>query len=119
VAVGALHQANFALEGLVVNSDIMKRNLLSSKGLIVGEAVMMGLATNMGRNAAHDLVYEACKTAIETDQALFDVLAASKDVTDKVALEDLEKLCDPLNYLGASQLQVDEVTKLAAQYISN
>ncbi|KAK5093005.1 hypothetical protein LTR24_004664 [Lithohypha guttulata] len=117
-AVGALHQANFALEGLVVNPDVMKRNLLSSKGLIVGEAVMMGLATNMGRNSAHDLVYEACKTAIETDQALLDVLAANKAVTNKVTMEELEKLCDPLNYLGASQLQVDEVTKLADQYIS-
>ncbi|KAK5948588.1 hypothetical protein OHC33_010347 [Knufia fluminis] len=118
IAVGALHQANFAIGGLVVNVDAMKRNLLSSKGLIVGEAVMMGLAAHIGRNPAHDLVYEACKTAIETDQALFDVLKTNKEITDKVPLEDLEKFCDPLNYLGASQLQVDEVTKLAAQYVS-
>ena len=118
IVVGALHQANFALGGLVVNEEAMMRNLLSSKGLIVGEAVMMGLAPHIGRNQAHDVVYEACKTAIENDQALLDVLANDKQVTDKVSSEDLRGFCDPLNYLGASQLQVDEVIKIAAQYVS-
>ena len=84
----------------------------------MGEAVMMGLAPHIGRNQAHDVVYEACKTAIENDQALLDVLANDKQVTDKVSSEDLRGFCDPLNYLGASQLQVDEVIKIAAQYVS-
>lgn len=117
IAAGALHQANFALGGLVVNEAAMLRNLHSSKGLIVGEAVMMGLAPSIGRNEAHDVVYEACKTAIENDEALLDVLKTRSDVTDKVSMKELEGFCDPLNYLGASQLQVDEVTKLAAQYL--
>lgn len=118
IAAGALHQANFALGGLVVNEAAMLRNLHSSKGLIVGEAVMMGLAPLIGRNQAHDVVYEACKTAIETDQPLFDVLTARSDITDKVSVEELGRFCDPLNYLGASQLQVDHVTQLAAaQYL--
>lgn len=118
IAAGALHQANFALAGLVVNVDAMKRNLLSSKGLIVGEAVMMGLAPHIGRNPAHDLVYEACKIAIETDQALLDVLSKNPEVTSKVSAEELEKLCDPLNYLGASQLQVETIISLAEQYVA-
>lgn len=118
IAVGALHQANFALGGLVVHTEAMMRNLLSSKGLIVGEAVMMGLAPQLGRNVAHDTVYGACKTAIETNQALYDVLAADEQITDKVSKELLAGFCDPLNYLGASQLQVDEVIKLAAQYVT-
>ncbi|KAK5074399.1 hypothetical protein LTR64_006457 [Lithohypha guttulata] len=118
IAVGALHQANFALGGLVVNKDAMLRNLLSSKGLVVGEAVMMGLAPHIGRGEAHDVVYDACKTAIESDKALFDVLAANNDIISKVSADELNGFCDPLNYLGASQLQVDEVTKLAAQYVA-
>lgn len=117
IAAGALHQANFALSGLVVNVDAMKRNLNSSRGLIVGEAVMMGLAPQIGRNQAHDVVYQACKTAIESDQALIDVLSTDKSITNKISVQELERLCDPLNYLGASQLQVDEVVNLAARYI--
>lgn len=37
---GALHQTNFALSGLVVHEIAMSENLASTKGLIVGEAVM-------------------------------------------------------------------------------
>lgn len=116
IVVGALHQANFALGGLVVNKDAMLRNLHSSKGLIVGEAVMMGLAPHVGRNQAHDVVYESCKKAIETDSPLLDVLMTNPELKDKVSEEELKGFCDPLNYLGASQIQVDEVVKLAAQY---
>ena len=109
LAVGALHQANFALGGLVVNTDAMTRNLSSTKGLIVGEAVMMGLAPLIGRQQAHDVVYEACKESIETSQGLYDVLKKREDVTKHASEERLKALCDPVNYLGASQLMVDDV----------
>ncbi|EHY61161.1 hypothetical protein HRR83_000921 [Exophiala dermatitidis] len=111
LAVGALHQTNFAMGGLVVHADSMRRNLASTKGLIVGEAVMMGLAPFVGRQQAHDIVYEACKQAIETNRALFDVLNNWPAVTEHISGEKLKELCDPVNYLGASQIMVDDVLK--------
>ncbi|EXJ83006.1 3-carboxy-cis,cis-muconate cycloisomerase [Capronia epimyces CBS 606.96] len=111
LAVGALHQTNFAMSGLVVSTDSMMRNLCSTRGLIVGEAVMMGLAPFLGRQQAHDLVYEACKESIETDRALFDVLSRRRDVTEHVAKDRLKELCSPVNYLGASQVMVDDVLR--------
>lgn len=110
-AVGALYQTNFALGGLVVKTDSMERNLLSTKGLIVGEAVMMALAPHIGRQKAHDEVYEACKSAIESDRSLLEVLRGSPVLTTIFTEEKLEGLCDPSRYLGASQLMVDEMTK--------
>ena len=109
LTVGALHQTQFALGGLVVNTESMLGNLLSTKGLIVGEAVMMGLATKIGRQEAHDLVYAACKEAIEGKKSLFDVLMGKEEVVGRVSREVLEKLCDPREYLGASQLMVDQM----------
>src|SRR3954468_21457821 len=44
LTAGALHQANFALHGLVVDEKQMAENLAISRGLIIAEAVMMGLA---------------------------------------------------------------------------
>lgn len=111
LAVGALHQTNFALSGLVVNTDAMMRNLSSTRGLIVGEAVMMGLAPFVGRQQAHDLVYEACKESIESDKALYDALKDRPDVTQHVDDNKLKELCDPINYLGASQLMVDDMLR--------
>ena len=109
LAVGALHQTAFALNGLVVNTDVMRDNLLSTKGLIVGEAVMMGLAPFMGRQSAHDVVYEACKESIESKSSLFDVLDKKPDIRAKVESDILRRLCDPTTYLGASQLMVDQM----------
>ena len=85
-------------------------NLDASKGLIVGEAVMMGLAPLVGRNAAHDVVYESCKECIDDGETtLYDHLAKRSEVTAKISLEELKGLCDPRNYLGASQRMVDDV----------
>ena len=109
VAVGALHQANFALGGLVVNTDAMMRNLSSTRGLIVGEAVMMGLAPFVGRQQAHDLVYEACRESIETNEDLLTVLRLRDEIMKHVSEDELRRLCDPVNYLGASQRMVDDV----------
>jgi 3-carboxy-cis,cis-muconate cycloisomerase len=109
LCVGALHQTQFALSGLVVNTDAMMLNLCSTKGLIVGEAVMMGLAEAFGRQRAHDIVYEACKESIETDATLQDALLKRKDVIEKLSAEKVATLCDPVRYLGASQLMVDEI----------
>ena len=60
-AAGALHQARFMLGGLIVDPGRMAKNLAMTHGLIVAEAVMMGLAPHTGRNEAHDLVYDACR----------------------------------------------------------
>jgi adenylosuccinate lyase len=109
IAVGALHQADFALSGLVVNTDQMEKNLRSTQGLIVGEAVMMGLAPHLGRGKAHDVVYEACKDAIESKSTLFDCLVKKEEVTLSLGQRKLQELCDPVNYMGASTQMVDEV----------
>ncbi|KAM5353417.1 hypothetical protein ACJ41O_000067 [Fusarium nematophilum] len=110
MAVGALHQAEFALAGLDVHKDQMAANLASTKGLIVGEAVMMSLATHIGRQDAHDVVYAACKQTIERggDTTLLEVLKEDKRLTDVMSLKELESLCDPMNYLGSSQRMVED-----------
>jgi len=113
LAVGATHQTTFALSGLVVNTDSMMKNLCSTRGLIVGEAVMMGIAPFLGRQQAHDVVYAACKESIEGDSALIDILLKNPHVNERIDREKLERLCDPLNYMGACQLMVDNVLQLS------
>jgi len=106
---GALHQAKFILDGLIVDEARMRRNLDMTNGLIVAEAVMMGLAPHLGRNEAHDLVYDACRVVAEKGGRLADVLAAMPDVARHLKLPALERLTDPANYLGAAQQMVDRV----------
>lgn len=109
LAVGALEQTRFALSGLCVHSGAMLQNLHSTKGLIVAEAVMMGLAPAVGRQRAHDIVYEACRGSIDGGTTLEEQLLQKEEVTDKMSAERVRELCDPVNYLGASGRMVDDV----------
>jgi 3-carboxy-cis,cis-muconate cycloisomerase len=108
-AAGALHQAEFMMGGLIVDAGRMAKNLGMTHGLIVAEAVMMGLAPHIGRNEAHDLVYDACRAAIESDRPLYDVLMETKEVAGPLGADRLRVLTDPANYLGAAQAMVDQV----------
>lgn len=109
LAVGALSQTHFALSGLSVNSEQMLENLHSTKGLIVAEAVMMGMAPYVGRQRAHDIVYEACRESIEKERTLLECLLEKEEVTAKMNQQRLSELCDPVNYLGVSSRMVDDV----------
>jgi 3-carboxy-cis,cis-muconate cycloisomerase len=70
---------------------------------------MMGLAPHMGRNEAHDVVYDACRAVAEKGGSLADALAKVPEVTRHLDRQALEKLTDPSNYLGAAGEMVDRV----------
>ncbi len=108
-AAGALNQTNFIAGGLIVDADGMQRNLGLTHGLIVAEAVMMGLAPHTGRNEAHHLVGDACRKAIATNRPLYDVLMEFPEVAGPLGADKLKALTDPANYLGAAQAMVDRV----------
>jgi 3-carboxy-cis,cis-muconate cycloisomerase len=80
-----------------------------TNGLIVSEAVTMGLGAHLGREYAHDLVYDICREAIRQKRPLLDLLAENKEITMHLNHAELTKLCDPANYLGQSGVMVDRV----------
>ncbi len=111
---GALHQAKFALGGLIVDTDKMRQNLGISRGLIVAEAVMMGLAPATGRQQAHDIVYDACRTVNQRGGTLAEALAALPAVTAHFDRAAIDRLTDPANYLGLAPQMVDRALALSA-----
>lgn len=112
MTAGALAQARFMLEGLIVDPARMKTNLNATRGLIVAEAVMMGLAPHLGRTPAHDIVYDACRQALDCGLSLFEVLSQNPVVNKALPSEQLAGLCDPVNYLGVAREMTDHVISL-------
>jgi 3-carboxy-cis,cis-muconate cycloisomerase len=109
LTAGALHQAKFVLGGLIVDDAQMARNLDISRGLIVAEAVMMGLAPELGRQDAHDVVYDACRRANEEKTSLRDALLSDPKITARIDRPTIERLTSPGNYLGLAPQMVDRV----------
>jgi 3-carboxy-cis,cis-muconate cycloisomerase len=112
LSAGALAQTRFVCEGMEVNEKKMRDNLDITKGLIMSEAVMMGLGAAMGRNRAHDVVYDICREVVKTGKPLIDLLEEDKEIRKHADRKTLEKMVDPANYLGVAGEMVDRVLKM-------
>lgn len=106
---GALKQSRFVLEGLEVDAKAMRRNIDMTHGLVMSEAVMMGLGPYIGREYAHDLVYDICREAVKQQRPLLDLLDEHPEIHKHLDRDALGRLCDPAHYLGQSGLMVDRV----------
>jgi 3-carboxy-cis,cis-muconate cycloisomerase len=114
LTAGALAQTRFVLEGLEVDPERMRANLDLTNGLVVSEAVMMGLGPYLGREYAHDLVYDICRVAIRDNSPLLDLLVENEEISRHLDRAALASLCDPANYLGLSGEMVDRVLRRRA-----
>jgi 3-carboxy-cis,cis-muconate cycloisomerase len=115
LTASSLANAKFMLAGLVVHDRRMRENLDLTHGLIVAEAVMMALAPKLGRQHAHEIVYDACRKAIEGGGQLADILAKMPEIVDALGgVDAIRHHCDPANYLGLSGEMVDRVLRTAA-----
>ena len=114
LSAGTLRQTRDVVEGLQVDAARMRANLDLTGGAIVSEAVMMGLAPHLGRQRAHDLVYDICRMAATSGAPLVDLLAADKEISTHVGRKELEQMCDPANYLGLAGEMVDRVLAIEA-----
>jgi 3-carboxy-cis,cis-muconate cycloisomerase len=109
LSAGALAQTRFVVGGLQVDPARMRANLDLTKGLVVSEAVMMGLGPVLGRQRAHDLVYDICREVVAGKGAFLDLLAANPEISAHKDRSQLAALLDPANYCGLSGEMVDRV----------
>ena len=95
LTAGCLAQTKFLMSGLQVDEKRMRANLDITKGLIVSEAVMMGLGPALGRQYAHDLVYDVCRQVVATGRPLADLLAENKEITKHMTKAELAEALRP------------------------
>ncbi|HEV3039795.1 MAG TPA: 3-carboxy-cis,cis-muconate cycloisomerase [Candidatus Angelobacter sp.] len=91
------------LEGLTVNAARMRANIEATNGTIFAERAMMLLAPHLGRDAAHKLLEEAVRKALEQKRSLREVLGEmpeARRLPDRAFLENLDV---PEEYLGVAE----------------
>jgi 3-carboxy-cis,cis-muconate cycloisomerase len=109
LAAGCLRQTRHMVAGLIVDAERMRANLDITRGMVVSEAVMMGLGPYLGRQRAHDLVYDICRKVGPTGPDLLDLLAADKEISKHLTRDQLARMVDPTDYLGLAGEMVDRV----------
>jgi adenylosuccinate lyase len=66
----------------------------------MAEAVMLDLGAAIGRQHAHDVVYDAAQAAFVEGKAFSDLLAADERLTSHMDKQAIAKLLDPTTYTG-------------------
>jgi adenylosuccinate lyase len=109
MAGGLLAMMKYVLTGLHVDVARMRRNLDMLGGFLLSERVMFVLSGKVGKQTAHDLVYEASMHGIERGISFEQVLMQDKRVAAALTKEELAKALDPTTYVGLAPEIVDNV----------
>ncbi len=102
----AIRRAAWLTENLIVNEEVMLKNVHASNGLMLGEAISLALAEYMPRTEAKKLIRSAVQRVLVEERHLIDVLREQVDVP-----VDWESLRDERNYLGSSEATIDRILK--------
>ncbi len=108
---GSMRHTRFILENLWVDEENMRKNLDLGGGLLMSESVMMGLAPKVGKAKAHHLVYDAAGKAHEKRITLKEALMSDHDITKELTEKEIDKLIDPINYIGCVEEMIEQVLK--------
>ena len=109
MAGGMLASMKYVLSGLVVNTDKMRSNLDLLGGFLLSERVMFVLSGKIGKQTAHELVYEVSMRGIETGMTFEKALMENKQVREALSEQELRAALDPTTYVGRAPQIVDEV----------
>jgi 3-carboxy-cis,cis-muconate cycloisomerase len=115
LCAGALDRTDELISGLEVDSDRMRANLDLTHGLIMAEAVSMGLASRIGKSAAHELLTRACHRAIEQKGGLQEALLDDPEFSGLMTQAELDAALNPANYLGITRRSIDRVLQRARE----
>jgi adenylosuccinate lyase len=104
-----LAQMKHVLAGLEVHPERMRRNLDALGGFLMSERVMFALAGRLGKQTAHEVVYEASMDGIARGISFERALMESPRVKQALGSEELAALLDPTSYVGLAPAIVERV----------
>ncbi|WP_228563661.1 3-carboxy-cis,cis-muconate cycloisomerase [Catenulispora rubra] len=107
LAGGAAETAVGLVENLSVFPDRMLQNLQLTRGLVVSERLAAELGDLIGREPARTMLTEAAHQAVRDGRSLEEVLAEVPGLQGRISRDQLRRLADPVDYLGAASALVD------------
>jgi 3-carboxy-cis,cis-muconate cycloisomerase len=103
-AIGAVAEIAQRLE---IDSERMRADVETTRGLIMAESVTFALAAKLGQQTARELVEDLCRKAESEKLHLKDVMAADERVSAQLSAGDLVRLFEPMSYQGTAQVFIE------------
>jgi adenylosuccinate lyase len=105
----ALRNARTLLEGLKVNPERMLKNLDLTQGLIMSETFMFALGEKIGKQKAHEAVYELSMKAVHEGKSFLDVIQEDPQIKKIFSPEQFRQMMDPSSHTGLASEVVDRL----------
>ena len=109
IAGAALFQTANLLKGLRVDAAAMERNLGRMRGYLLSERVMLELGTRVGKQNAHEWIYEASMHGIENKLDFAEAMRGHPQISGAATAAEIEEMVDPAGYLGEVSASIDRV----------
>ena len=100
---------------LHVKKERMYQNALLNKGLDNSECVMMKIAEKLGKDRAHELLYDKAMLAELDGKDYLTVLKEDPVLSDNFTDQELEEMIKPENYTGLSAFLAHRMAKEAKE----
>lgn len=105
----AIKKMAFVTGGLSVRTQNMERNLFTQQGLLMSESVMMGLSEALGRQQAHEILYQICMEVFEKQTPLKNALMQNHEIAERLSESEIDQMLSPHAYIGHATTFVDKV----------
>lgn len=109
IAGAMLFQAKNLLAGLRVDEAGMARNLDLMRGYLLSEHVMLELSSRVGKQTAHEWIYEASMRGITDKLDFAEAMRQHKELAGLLGEDEIRRLTDPAGYLGQCGAAVDRL----------
>ena len=106
-----LSKMRTVLEKLEVFPTRMRQNLDLLGGLLLSEKIMLALGEKIGKQTAHEVVYEIAMSSFEKEIPFKEALMSDQRVSNHLDEEEIVELLKPEAYIGESEEIVDNVLK--------
>jgi 3-carboxy-cis,cis-muconate cycloisomerase len=101
---------------LRLNPERMRSNLDLSGGMISSEAIMLELGKTIGRQEAHEVVYEAAQAAAFHGKSFPELLKSDPRVNAHLSQSEIDSLLDPTTHTGFSSRIAREQAEVAKHF---
>jgi len=115
--LAACEMTSTVLARLQVNRARLRANLEAASDQIASEKLMLALADRLGKQTAYDRLYEVIARARENDRAVRDELLADPELGRILDTNELDRIFDPVNHLGASEQVTQRVIAAATSWL--
>ncbi|MGV6988718.1 class-II fumarase/aspartase family protein [Testudinibacter sp. P80/BLE/0925] len=100
---------------IVINPEKMYHNVMLTNGLINSEKIMMNLVAVLGKDKAHELVYEIAMQSLEAESNYATALQTNATIRQLFSADEISAMLAPENYIGLCAVLAEETAQRAVE----